>query len=267
MPAIPSALQEQFEEYLRNKPIPNSSQGAYKKWLRYYLDFCRKYNFPPIRKESLPHFIRKLQEKKQAKVQQEQAVKAITLYYETLKTKGLSNKKPAPQTSSPPGFATLKDKKHFSVHEAVARPIQYKKVMPQPSRDSEPSSTVHDSVSPSGKGYVERENGASWEAEYSLLADEIHVRHYSSKTLKTYKGWVRKFQTFTSSKTPELLSSNDVKEFLTFLAVKRKVASSTQNQAFNALLFFYPHPAQRIRRDRRSCQGEAKTLYSCSVIS
>lgn len=56
---IPSALQEQFEEYLRNKPIPNSSRGAYKKWLRYYLDFCRNHKFPPIRKESLPHFIRK----------------------------------------------------------------------------------------------------------------------------------------------------------------------------------------------------------------
>ena len=78
---IPSALQEQFEEYLLNKPIPNSSRGAYKKWLRYYLDFWRKYNFPPIRKESLPRFILKLQEKKQTKVQQVQAVKAITLYY------------------------------------------------------------------------------------------------------------------------------------------------------------------------------------------
>ena len=169
-------------------------------------------------------------------MQQEQALKAITLYYETLKAKGVSNKKPAPLTSSPPAYAPLKNKKHFSVNEAVARP--------QPSRDSEPSSTVYGpsyTVGPSEKGYVERENGASWEAEYSLLADEIHVRHYSSKTLKTYKGWVRKFQTFTRSKTPELLSSNEVKEFLTFLAVKRKVASSTQNQAFNALLFFYRH--------------------------
>ena len=46
MLAIPSALQAQFEEYLRNKEIPNSLQGAYKKWLRYYLDFCQKYHFP-----------------------------------------------------------------------------------------------------------------------------------------------------------------------------------------------------------------------------
>jgi len=106
---IHSALLEQFEEYLQNKPIPNSSRGAYKKWLRYYLDFCRRYNFPPIRKESLPHFIRKLQEKKQTKVQQEQAVKAITLYYEILKAKGLPNKKLTPQTSSPPPYAPFKD--------------------------------------------------------------------------------------------------------------------------------------------------------------
>jgi hypothetical protein len=38
-----------------------------------------------------------------------------------------------------------------------------------------------------------------------------------------------------------LLSSDDVKEFLTYLAVKRKVSATTQNQAFNALLFLYRH--------------------------
>ena len=88
---------------------------------------------------------------------------------------------------------------------------------------------------------TKRGNGASWKTQYSRLADEIQVWPYSSKTLKTYKGWVQKFQTFTLSKTPAWLSSNEVKGFLTFLAVKRKVASSTQNQAFNALLFFYRH--------------------------
>lgn len=74
-----------------------------------------------------------------------------------------------------------------------------------------------------------------------MLANEIQVRHYSAKTLKTYRGWIRKFQTFTSSKAPQLLSAEDVKGYLTFLAVKRKVSSSTQNQAFNALLFFFRH--------------------------
>lgn len=52
---------------------------------------------------------------------------------------------------------------------------------------------------------------------------------------------MRKFQAFTKCKEPPRLSTDDVKAFLTFLAVKRKVASSTQNQAFNALLFFFRH--------------------------
>ena len=52
---------------------------------------------------------------------------------------------------------------------------------------------------------------------------------------------MRQFQTFTCSKSPAELSTDDVKAFLTFLAVKRKVSASTQNQAFNSLLFFYRH--------------------------
>jgi hypothetical protein len=52
MLAIPSDLQTKFEEHLRNKTIQNSLHGVYKKWLQYYLDFCRKYHFPPIHKES-----------------------------------------------------------------------------------------------------------------------------------------------------------------------------------------------------------------------
>ena len=35
MLAIPSALQTQFEEYLRNKATPNRLQGEYKKWLHH----------------------------------------------------------------------------------------------------------------------------------------------------------------------------------------------------------------------------------------
>ena len=85
MLVIPAALQAQFEEYLRNRAVPNRLHGEYKKWLRYYLDFCEKYHFPPDRKESLPRFISKLQDKKQNKAQQEQAETAIIMYYQIVK--------------------------------------------------------------------------------------------------------------------------------------------------------------------------------------
>jgi len=78
-----------------------------------------------------------------------------------------------------------------------------------------------------------------------LISFETKVRHYSPNTLKSYSIWVRKFQYFSKSKEPELLSASDVKEFLTFLAVKQKVSASSQNQAFNALLFFFRHVLNR----------------------
>jgi integron integrase len=245
MLAIPSALQAQFEKYLRNRATPNGLHGMYKKWLRYYLDFCQKYEFLPTQKGSLPHFIRKLQEKKQTKEQQGQAVKAITLYYEVVNEKAFSGKRAGPQPATPSRYVPLDHQKPSSIREDRARPIRYdEKVVASSSAHLNQTSNVHGSsqaASLSGKTRSARESGASWKAEYSRLADEIKLRHYSPKTLRTYRGWIQKFQAFKRSKTPEFLSSTDVKEFLTFLAVKRRVSATTQNQAFNSLLFFYRH--------------------------
>jgi len=84
MLSIPSAPREQFEVCLRGKPVSISEHGLYIKWLRYYLDFCLKYDFATAQRESLAHFLRKLQEKKQSKVQQQQAADPIAIYYELI---------------------------------------------------------------------------------------------------------------------------------------------------------------------------------------
>ena len=73
------------------------------------------------------------------------------------------------------------------------------------------------------------------------MGDQIQMRNYSGRTLQIYTQWTRRFQAFTRSKAPELLDTEDVKAFLTDLAVRQDVAASTQNQAFHALLFFYRH--------------------------
>lgn len=126
MVSIPPALMLKFDEQLQIRAIPGTLHGAYQKWLRYYLDFCQKYHFPPKQEKSLPSFMQKLQEKRQSKVHQEQAAAAITIYYDILREMGK-------------------------------------------------------------------------------------------------------------------IGMDNVKEFLTSLAVKSKVSSTTQNQAFNSLLFFYRH--------------------------
>jgi integron integrase len=67
------------------------------------------------------------------------------------------------------------------------------------------------------------------------------MRNYSRKTFAAYRLWARKFQGFVWSKPPGDLDGEDAKGFLTDLAVRQGVAGSTQNQAFNARLFFYRH--------------------------
>jgi len=65
------------------------------------------------------------------------------------------------------------------------------------------------------------------------------VRHYSPKTYKAYSTWAGRFQNFVNNKSLEQLSVEDVKKILTYLAVEQKVSAFLQNQAFNALLYFF----------------------------
>ena len=44
---------------------------------------------------------------------------------------------------------------------------------------------------------------------YDRLSSAVKVRHYSPKTLEACKGWTQKFQTFTKSKEPQLVSMDD----------------------------------------------------------
>ncbi|MDY6855689.1 MAG: integron integrase [Thermodesulfobacteriota bacterium] len=93
------------------------------------------------------------------------------------------------------------------------------------------------------KGYIVDsliDHEGEWADIFQDLNDEIIARDYSPKTLISYTKWLIKFQEFTKSKDPQSLSTQDVKEFLSDLAVKQK-AFSTQHQAFNALLFVFRH--------------------------
>ena len=84
---IPEALLEKYDMILVKNDIPPQFHGNYKKWLRYYLDFCNKYQNHYSSSNSLPLFIDKLKEKKQSTSQQDQAKQAVRLYYSGITTK------------------------------------------------------------------------------------------------------------------------------------------------------------------------------------
>ena len=71
------------------------------------------------------------------------------------------------------------------------------------------------------------------------VSEVARFRHLSLRTEETYRNWIKRFILFHQKQHPTELGAEDVRAFLTHLAVSEHVAASTQNQAFNALLFLY----------------------------
>ena len=72
-----------------------------------------------------------------------------------------------------------------------------------------------------------------------IMRDKIRLKHYSIKTEQVYLGWAKRYILFHNKKHPKEMGKTEIEQFLTHLATQRNVSPSTQNQAFNALLFLY----------------------------
>jgi len=79
----------------------------------------------------------------------------------------------------------------------------------------------------------------AWRLVAKEMREALRLRHRALSTEKTYLQWLRTFYSFLKGTRPADIDSKDVKRFLSHLAVEQKVAASTQNQAFNALLFLF----------------------------
>ncbi|MBW2166269.1 MAG: integron integrase [Deltaproteobacteria bacterium] len=71
------------------------------------------------------------------------------------------------------------------------------------------------------------------------VRDVMRLKHYAFRTECTYISWIKRFILFHDKKHPKEMGESEVEAFLTWLAVEKNVSKSTQNQAFNALIFLY----------------------------
>jgi integron integrase len=86
--------------------------------------------------------------------------------------------------------------------------------------------------------------GGQAQAEPKLLEQVrkmMRLHHYSIHTERSYIDWIKRFIIFHHMRSREDLANGagKIEAFCTDLAVNGKVAPSTQNQAFNALVFLY----------------------------
>ncbi|MFO8052950.1 MAG: integron integrase [Candidatus Omnitrophota bacterium] len=100
----------------------------------------------------------------------------------------------------------------------------------------------------------------------------IRLKHYSHCTEQTYVDWIKRFFSYINKKIPsrclkENLNSENVKKYLSYLAIKRKVASSTQNQAFSALLFLFREVLKKELKDLGNTVRAKQKIRLPSVLT
>lgn len=215
---IPPHLFSQYRTYCADNGVNDNEFADHLKWLRYFLDFCEKYRITGDDAERTDLFLDKLRQKGQSEEKRQQARKAVSCYFDMIR--GVVGRQPPIQ------------------HAPTEQHHEQRTELPASARSLVSATESFYNVA----GYQEKSDSHEWDEVLCKLADEIKVRHYSRKTLKTYALWSRQFQRFLRNKPPAELTTADVKEYLTYLAVKCHVAASTQNQAFNSLLFSFVMP-------------------------
>jgi Phage integrase, N-terminal SAM-like domain len=87
----------------------------------------------------------------------------------------------------------------------------------------------------------------------------IHARHYSDRTEKAYAHWIKRYIFFHNKRHPQEMAEAEISQFISGLATDGHVSASTQNQAFNAILFLYKEVLSKkiTYRRCRSCETAA----------
>ncbi len=262
MKDIPSDILIQFSGMLKKRSVPTSSYSYYVKWLRYYLDYCAKYNLPDKSSKNLTQFLLKLRDKKQPEEQQRQAGHAVSLYLDMMKaTARLQSVSECPasvhthaRNTLPPVAAKESKGPQQPANDETKPPIASAEVIGQPLIFKQYSATSDVRI--------------QWKKAIAEMTAVIKTKHYSVKTLKSYSHWVWKFQSYRQDMDPLLLGSeDDVKAFLSWLAVSCNVSASSQNQAFNAVLFFFRHVLKKDFGEIRDVVRAKRRPYIPVVLS
>ncbi len=90
----------------------------------------------------------------------------------------------------------------------------------------------------------------------SELVKILRLKHLSYATEKAYVGWVKRFLEFCCKIGVAMPTNDSVEQYLTHLAVEEDVSKTTQNLAFNAILFYF-----------RNVLGKKLTISQKSIIA
>jgi integron integrase len=90
---------------------------------------------------------------------------------------------------------------------------------------------------------IAKQGVSTMSASRKKLLDQVRTilrrKHYAYSTEQSYIEWIRRFLRFHHLTHPRQMGKLEIEAFLNHLALDKKVAASTQNQALNAIVFLY----------------------------
>ena len=67
----------------------------------------------------------------------------------------------------------------------------------------------------------------------------VRAKHFSLSTERAYVGWIRRFILFHNKRHPSELAEEEIRQFISHLAVEQRISASTQTVALSSVLFLY----------------------------
>jgi len=61
------------------------------------------------------------------------------------------------------------------------------------------------------------------------VSNAIRTKHYSLRTEKTYKDWIRRYILFHHKRHPKEMGVEEIQAFISHLATERRLSASSQN--------------------------------------
>lgn len=111
---------------------------------------------------------------------------------------------------------------------------------------------------------------------YEKVKEELRLRNYSYKTIKSYLSCLRNFVKYIHPKHPRNITNEEIKKYMLHLIDDKKWEASTVNQAFNALRFLYvelykmpfvisslPRPKKEKKLPDILSQEDVLKIFSC----
>lgn len=88
-------------------------------------------------------------------------------------------------------------------------------------------------------GQVDLQAESAESAPVEEMVRRLKIRHYARSTVRTYSMWSKDYISFCRERNLKFEDDESFCSYMSHLALGKHVAASTQNQAFNAILFLF----------------------------